>query len=738
MFLSPNSGRCSPVVSIIMNGAVPSTRDLVMIGGGHAHALVLRKWGMDPLPGARLTVINPGPTAPYTGMLPGHVAGHYTRDTLEIDLVRLCRFAGARLILSHATGIVRHAKQIEIEGRGPVAYDVASIDIGITAQMDLPGFADHAVGAKPLDAYARRWRAYVEEVVTGSKKAEIAVIGGGVAGCELAMAMAHRLRHVGHPARVTVMEASEHVTGVGKRARETLTRAMAELGVTVLTGARIVRIDATQLVLQGRDPVPATFCVGAAGAFPHAWLSGTDLPLLDGFIETTPELNVAGDDALFAVGDCAAMPFAPRPKAGVFAVRAAPVLFDNLRARLTGKDCRKFKPQKRYLKLVSLGGKSAMAEKYGLALAGPLLWRWKDRIDRKFMDKLSDMPAMTVPPAPETMALGALEMVRDKPLCGGCGAKVGNGVLQSALSSLTQGKSAEIVNGHGDDAAILRQPGGGFQVISTDHLREIVHDPVQMTRIAAVHALGDVWAMGAKPQVALVSLVLPRMSPELQGRILKEITDTAAEVFGRAGASVVGGHTTMGAELTIGFTVTGTRDVMPITVSGARPGDVLLLTRPIGSGVILAAHMEGTAPGLAVAALLETMQKPQDREATVLGDSHAMTDVTGFGLAGHIQGICRTSGVQAELFQARVPYYAGAEALSKAGSRSSLLEANMADVLYEGDADLLLFDPQTAGGLLAALPKQAADKALEDLRSAGCEGWIIGELSAGQGPIKLR
>ena len=170
-----------------MLNTVPYTRDLVLVGGGHAHALVLRKWGMDPLPGARLTVINPGPTAPYTGMLPGHIAGHYSRDTLEIDLVRLARFAGARLILSHATGIDRKAGVVHVEGRGPVAYDVASIDIGITARMDIIGFAEHAVGAKPLDVYAQTWRVFLETVQSGTKPAKIVVIGGGVAGCEFAL-----------------------------------------------------------------------------------------------------------------------------------------------------------------------------------------------------------------------------------------------------------------------------------------------------------------------------------------------------------------------------------------------------------------------------------------------------------------------------------------------------------------------------------------------------------------------
>ncbi len=715
---------------------VPLTRDLVLVGGGHAHALVLRKWGMDPLPGARLTLINPGPTAPYTGMLPGHIAGHYDRDTLEIDLMRLARFAGARLILGAATDIDREARLIHVEGRPPVAYDIASIDIGITARMDIPGFADHAVGAKPLDGYAQAWRDFLGAVTEGAKPPRVAVIGGGVAGCELAMAMAFALRSRGATPQVTVIEAGPQISGVGAPARSRLLRAMADLNVTVLTGAKVRRIDASEVLLEGLPPVAASFCVGAAGAFPHGWLARTDLPLRDGFVMVDPDLRVQGDAHLFAVGDCAHLPFAPRPKAGVFAVRAAPVLYHNMRAALSGGRMRPFHPQKSYLKLISLGGRSAMAEKYGLAPAAPLLWRWKDRIDRAFMDKLATLPPMPAPPLPKVMALGARDDAQGAPLCGGCGAKVGGAALRQGIAD-TSDLPPGVITGPGDDAAILRLPGGGFQVLSTDHLRAFVEDPVQMTRIAALHALGDIWAMGATPQAALSTIVIPRMSATLQQRTLREITQTARAVFADVGAAVVGGHTTMGAEMTIGFTVTGVRAQMPITVAGAQPGDVLVLTRPIGSGVILAAHMAHRAPAQIAARMLAIMEQPQNAAARVLGAAHAMTDTTGFGLAGHVQAICTASGLRAEIRRDRVPLYDGARALSDLGVQSSLLHDNIADAPTVGIADPLMHDPQTAGGLLAALPRAAAEAAIAALRVEGHNGWIIGELSEGTGPILI-
>ena len=716
---------------------IPLTQDLVLIGGGHAHALVLRKWGMNPLPGARLTVINPGPTAPYTGMLPGYIAGHYSRETLEIDLVRLCRFAGARLILSHATGIDRTARLVHVEDRAPIAYDVASFDIGITAKMGIPGFDGFAVGAKPLDVYAKRWRDFLAAVTSGNIEPEIAVIGGGVAGCELSLAMAHALRSAGIEPRVTLLQSDPTLSGLGNRARHTVEAKLRGAKVTLRTGIRVTEIAADHVVLGSGDKIRSQLTVGAAGAFPHEWLAQTDLPLRDGFIETTPDLSLPGDPTVFAVGDCAAMPFAPRPKAGVFAVRAAPILYHNLRAALTNGPRKPFKPQKRYLKLISLGKKSALAEKFDLAFSGPALWRWKDRIDRAFMDKLDDLPPMQPPALPDTLAQGARDILVAKPLCGGCGAKVGNTVLRDGLSSLQGPTDPAILSVLGDDAAVLKQPGGSFQVISADHLRALIHDPALMTRIAAVHALGDIWAMGAQPQVALSSIVLPHMSQALQSRTLQEITDAARAIFDHAGATIVGGHTSMGAEMTIGFTVTGMRETPPITLSGAQAGDCLVLTRPIGSGIIMAAHMEGTARGADVAQALNEMAEPQDRQAFHLRRANAMTDVTGFGLAGHIAAICRASRLSAEISADAIPVYSGARDLSDRGVHSSLYHPNVDNAPTRGRSDPLLHDPQTAGGLLAALPPAEAEIAIRDMAAEGKKSCIIGHLTDGEGPITV-
>jgi len=489
----------------------------------------------------------------------------------------------------------------------------------------------------------------------------------------------------------------------------------------------VAEVQAGAVVLDGGESVPARLTVGAAGARAHDWLAETGLPVTEGgFVRVAPDLRVEGEEALFAVGDCAHHSNAPRPKAGVFAVRAAPVLRDNLRAVLSGGTTRSFHPQRDYLKLVSLGEQRAVAEKLGIAFSGRLLWRWKDRIDRAFMGKFDPLPEMRKDPPPRDRALSDEE--GHEPMCGGCGAKVAPAVLRDAIV------------GPGDDAAVI-ETGGVGQVLSTDHLRAFTQDHGLMAQIAALHALGDIWAMGARPQAALVSVTLPRMSEALQARSMAEIMAGARAALNPAGVEIVGGHSSMGAEASIGFSLTGIVEGAAITLGGARPGDALILTRPIGSGTLLAAEMRGEAEGRDIVALFARLAVPQGDAAAILVRARAMTDVTGFGLAGHLRNICLESRVAAWIDADAVPILPGAEALAARGVRSTIWAANRRAApvagLGETAREALLHDPQTAGGLLAAVEAGHANELVARLRAAGHDAALIGGIEEGM-PGALR
>ena len=712
---------------------LPQTRDLVFVGGGHAHALVLMNWAMNPLPGARLTVIDPNPTAPYTGMLPGHIAGHYSRADLEMDLVALARHAGARLVLGRAHHIDTNARLVHVSGRPPVGYDVLSVDIGITSDLpDTPGFTQHAIAAKPLGGYSERWAQFLAEVDAGQRLPHIAILGAGVAGVELALAMDHRLAHCDHR-QITLIERDTALPHLGRRSRDHLISLLHRRGITLRSGATPQLIDAAGVTLQDGAVISADLVIGAAGSRPQDWLQASGLHLTDGYVTIDPTLRSVSHPDIFATGDCAHMAETPRPKAGVFAVRQAPILTHNLRAALSGGAMRPFRPQRDYLKLISLGERSAHADKWGLALTGGWLWRLKHRIDAKFMRMFHHLPAMPNPALPKPHASGLADALGDKPMCGGCGSKVGPDTLRTALAGFGSGGSGGLL-GIGDDAAVL-QIGTVQQVIATDHLRAFTEDPWLMARIATIHALGDIWAMGATPHSALVSIILPRLSQDLQARTLREIMTGINDTLSAAGATLAGGHTTLGAELTIGLTVTGLAGDRVLTKAGAQPGDALILTKPIGSGTLLAAEMIKKAPGRAIAALWPYLTQAQGRAVAILAPhAHALTDVTGFGLAGHLDEMLRTGPLGARIDLASIPVFEGAEPLAAQGIASTLAPANRAALLGRINAPqspraALLFDPQTAGGLLAAIPQSRSQSLLSDLCATGYTAAIIGTIT---------
>lgn len=720
----------------------PIVKDVVLIGGGHAHALVAKIWAMAPLAGVRLTLINPNPAAPYTGMLPGHIAGHYTHSEMMIDLVRLARHAGARLILDRATDIDRAGKQVLLASGRAVPYDLCSIDIGIAS--DLPrvaGFAAHGHAAKPLGDYARAWATFLSRDLPSP---QLVLIGAGVGGVELALASQHRLRAMGRTPHITIVQRDSRALGaVGDMARALLLEELRAAGITLLMGCEPAAVAADSVTLTDGRCLPSDFTLAVAGARGQGWLAQTGLRLVDGHIDVAADLR-SSDGDIFAVGDCAHLGFAPRAKAGVYAVRAAPILAHNLRAALLGQPARKFAPQRDYLKLISLGGQRAVADKWQLPLRGAWLWRVKDKIDRDFMAKFSDYPAMPLPPLPSPAIAGLARAMGHAPMCGGCGSKLGADELNAALRALPQPRRGDVLSKRGDDAAVLRAA-DGVQVITTDHLRSFCTDPALMARIAATHALGDIWAMGAAPQAALAQITLPPASPEKAAQILADIMAAASDVITRAGADMVGGHSAMGPELSIGFTLTGLAQ-RPVMKGGAQVGDALILTKPLGSGVIMAAEMalarlDSAIMGeVATAATTHMLRGQAAASAQLAPHAHAISDVTGFGLAGHLLEILAASGVGAQLSLPAIPLMQGAWDLASLGHGSSLLPANQS--AHGGSVEgavgpwaCLLHDPQTSGGLLAAVPSGMAQALVAQLQAGGDKAAVIGHITKGAARI---
>ncbi len=373
----------------IMARSFPPTRDVLLIGGGHAHALLLKMWGKSPLPGIRLTLVNPGPRAAYTGMLPGLVAGHYRLDELEIDLVRLARFAGARLILDRVTGLDPDKRVAMLAEGAPVSFDMVSVNSGVSpVPPDIPGAAE-MMPVRPLHEFATAWERFAAAADDGGA-ASAGVIGGGVGGVELALAMAHRLRGANaEPAAVQLFECENDILSGDPVLARPLRAALDRAGISLRTGFEARSYAGGTLTGDDGTGVRAGFLALATGGAPAPWLAGTGLDLTGGSITVGETLQSVTHAHVFAVGDAAYLSHDPRPRAGVFAVRAAPVLFANIRAAATGDRMTPYRPQRDYLKLVSLGDRRAVGEKWGLTVSGAAVWHLKDRIDRRFMDRVT-------------------------------------------------------------------------------------------------------------------------------------------------------------------------------------------------------------------------------------------------------------------------------------------------------------------------------------------------------------
>ncbi len=722
-----------------MQAPAPQLKDLVLVGGGHAHVHVLKSFGMKPMPGVRVTLIGREVETPYSGMIPGFVAGTYSFDECHIDLARLCAWTGARLIHAEATGLDLENRRVLLKDRPPISYDILSIDSGAAPSLaGIPGAEQHTTPVKPIAELGQRWLSFLERIKAWRGPLAVAVIGGGAGGVELALAIDHRLRAVAMAAelKVTLVTTGEILTTSAVSARRALRAIFRRRGVGLLENVAVKGVEHGVLRLGNGTAVEfdEAFVVTEASAAP--WLATTGLALdKQGFLAVEPTL-LTSDKAVFAAGDCATVTAHPRPKAGVFAVRQGPPLAANLRRALLGRTLAPFTPQRQYLSIIGTGEGNAVATRANWSLEGRWVWRWKDHIDRKWMRMYRDPPraAMkidTAAPDPALADAEAKRLLADIGMrCGGCGAKVGASVLTRVLDRLgpspgTSGRMGGVSIGldSPDDAAMIEVPAGKALVQSVDFFRSFVGDAYVFGQIAAVHALGDVWAMGAQPHSALALAVVPAAAERLMEEDLFQMLSGARSVLDRAGCALIGGHSGEGPEAALGFSVNGLVDPQrALRKGGLEVGDKIVLTKPIGTGVIFAAAMRGAAHGRWIEAALASMRRPLQAPE----GAHAGTDLTGFGLAGHLAEMIRASGpVSVELDLDALPALDGAVELCARGFASSLAPENLrARHLIEGmDKHAahpklpLLFDPQTAGGLLLAMPADAA-----------IEGTVIGKV----------
>ncbi len=733
-----------------MENQQPIEKEVVLIGGGHSHAIALRNFAMNPIPGVRITLISEQSNTPYSGMLPGHVAGHYTYEECHIDLRLLATAAQAQLYVDQAIGLDLDQNRVLCIDHPPVHFDLLSIDIGSTPELpDIPGLLDYSIPVKPWRFFLQQWQQVIERVTQHPEQPiSVGIVGGGAGGVELVLTIQHQLQQIlltaGQPLSHLTMHlfhrGARVMTGHNARIRNRFQQILIQQGINLHLKKTVLQVQKGKVFCEQGFQVECDTIFWVTRASAPIWPRQSGIATDErGFIQVRPTLQSVSHPHIFAAGDIAAMVESPRPKAGVFAVRQGKPLAENLRRLLQGDSLQIYKPQSKFLSLISTGDRKAIMSWGTLPLGNESawLWRWKDTIDRKFMDQFRRLPIMGTDVK--------LSAENPSPMqCAGCGSKVGSPILEQTLFRLRQDypplrQDILIGLGRADDAAVVEVPPSQMMVHTLDYFPSLINDPFIFGQIAAHHSLSDLFAMGASPQSALAMATLPYSSDQNLQETLYHLLAGATKVLQQAGAELVGGHTTEGTELAFGLACNGLVERERIlSKQGIQPDQVLILTKPLGTGLIFAAAMRQQARDIWIDAALQSMLQSNQAAAQCFLEHQATacTDITGFGLIGHLSEMLRSSPIQVQIELTSIPAMPGVTEIISQNIHSSLYPQNLKAGNWVANRDQsqthplwpLLFDPQTSGGLLATVPKEYAQKCLKDLEKGGyIQSSIIGK-----------
>ncbi|MFM9917122.1 MAG: FAD-dependent oxidoreductase [Rhizobacter sp.] len=362
---------------------------VVLVGAGHAHAQVLKDWITHRPAGAELWVVSPHALAPYSGMVPGWLAGHYRYEDICIDFVALAAAAGARWVADELVALDPDRHHLALGSGRTLDYDLLSLNVGST--LTPPDATAPVLALRPLGELHARWEAALDTLLCQAavRPVTITAIGGGAAGFEALLAARHRVIQMQPRSTVHTVLVSAGVDllpGLAPGATRHARRTLAKLEATVELGKRHDSAQHTD----------SDLLLWATGAEAHGWQRTSGLGVSEsGWIRIDRQLRSISHPDVYATGDCAAWA-QPLPKAGVFAVRMGPVLSHNLQAAISGQAPSDYTPQRRVLSLLATGNRRAIASWGAWSAEGAWVWRWKDHIDRRFIKRF-EMPPLKTP-----------------------------------------------------------------------------------------------------------------------------------------------------------------------------------------------------------------------------------------------------------------------------------------------------------------------------------------------------
>ena len=703
---------------------IPITNDLVLIGGGHSHIMLIMELSKKPIRGNRITLISNEIDTPYSGMIPGFIEGIYNWRETHIDLYKLCFKLDIRFIHSEVLEISAINKEIVLKNRPKIKFDVLSINTGIQSNnKTIKGALKYCIPVKPISKLSNNFLTEIE------KNNNIAFIGGGPASVELALGLQKRFKNNKSNLKISIITGKNGLLSsfppkTKKVAKQTLQNSQ----INVIEKVEVIEVQKDKLILSNKTKLKIDKSVLSTNAMPPKWIKKSDLFLNSNNFIIVNDKFQTNYNYVFAAGDIVDFNNQNLGKSGVFAVKSGKPLAKSIRKFIQKEVAVPYKFNKSYLSIIGLANGLAIATKYNFTFTSRFCFLLKKFIDQKFVKKFNNLNQdnsytfINLFKIFNFITQKYHKNISAHPMqCRGCAAKVDFNALKTTLPKkiITTSEDAINVNNYPN----LYQ--------SVDMISSIVSDPYLLGKIAANHAISDIIAVNSKLISALMILQLPFSNSEINSRDLEQVTSGASDVFKLAGCSISGGHTMVGKDKdpVIGFSVVGEKKnvVNDKIRSNLKINDVLILTEKIGSGIIFSGINNDIIDSYYQIEVLNQMtqgninfSKVSNKLKTLL-----MTDITGFGLANHLLNLIKRDIGKTGLtiYPDRIPIFNGVrEALSK-NVRSSLFDKNFnsaqKDLIYNRETKLIdeiLYDPQTVGGLAFIIPHEEKVKQLKFLK----------------------
>ncbi len=701
-------------------------KDLVLIGGGHAHLFVIKNFIKNPIDGIRLTLITDKTSVAYSGMLPGYIEGIYSKKDANIDLMHLINKSQIRFIKATVNNISAKDRTIFLKGRPSLAYDYLSINIGIQSSFnEIPGAYKYTLPVKPISNLASKIEDKIN-TIKDKKPTTIVIIGAGPAGIELSLAIRKRLVSKNlFPKILLLCKYDKILHMLSNGASIIATNALKKAAIDINYNVTIKEFTKETIILKDNKKIKCKEPILATSGCAPNWIKKTDLSLTeDFFISVKDTLQDENYSNVFAAGDIAEIINNKRPKAGVYAVKSGKYLYKNICLLIKNKKLINYYPQKNYLSLIGLANGKVLVNKFGISITSKWLWKIKQKIDRNFIKKYSELPINTV-------ASNSVEPFDYDMQCKGCASKIPYSVIDYIFNKNTSQGSW--------DADIIPNQSNLLQTI--DMINSIVSDPYQLGIIATNHALNDIYASQASPVSAQLLIVMPQALNIIHKRDLKQIYAGINKIMNKSKCEINGGHTMTSEQpdISIGMAITGEIFYKKNINKVFSNTDKVIMTGKLGTSVLFSAVKKNLLSSVFLNKPIEQMLNGNKLIADILNKHPhlAITDITGFGLGNHLINIIkRYKKLNGFSIDAKsIPVFPGVVEAYNLGVKSSLHESNCIQAkkwIKKKNCNIkfdVLFDPQTCGGLVFIANKNISNKIITEFKNKKIDYTVIGKVN---------